>query len=85
MKIPPYVRAGTPIVAFLSLFWFPWTVSCVFMFLAGLVFPALALALGVFADILYYPGTGIPWGSIIGLILALASALVRHFVKTRIM
>jgi len=85
MKVPSYVRAGTPLVAFLSLFWFPWAVSCAFMFLAGLVFPALALALGVFADILYYPGVGIPWGSVIGLALALASAFVRHLVKTRIM
>jgi len=84
MSIPPYVRVGTPIAAFLSLFWFPWIVSILFIFFSGLVFPPLALALGILADILYYPGSGLPWGSISGLLLALFSALVRHFVKTRI-
>ena len=55
------------------------------MFLAGLVFPPASLALGVFADLLYYPGHGFLWATAWGLGLALLAAAVRHFVKTRIM
>lgn len=85
MQVPLPVRVAVVGLALLSLFWFPWPVSLILLFLSGLVFPPAALALGVLADLLYYPGSGLPWGTIWGLILALISAAVRHFVKTRIM
>lgn len=85
MRIPVIVRAAVIVIALLSLFWLPWSISLILMFFSGLVFPPLALALGVLADLLYYPGHGLPWATLDGLVLALISAAVRHFVKTRIM
>lgn len=85
MRIPLPLKASIVLLAALSLFWFPWTVSVGLLFCAGLAYPPAALALGVVADILYYPGHGFLAGSFTGLVLALLAALVRHFVKTRIM
>ena len=85
MDIPPYLRVSAIVGAVLSLLWLPWAMTLVFIFLAGLVFPPAALALGVLTDLLYYPGVGLPWGVITGALIMLVSALVRHFVKTSIM
>lgn len=84
MQVPLPVRIGLIVIAFLALFWLPWAVSLCCIFLAGLAFPPAALALGILADLLYYPGHGFFWGSFAGLALALLSVAVRHFVKTRI-
>lgn len=43
------------------------------------------MAFGIAADILYYPGSGIPMSTLSGAILTLAAVAVRYFVKTRIM
>lgn len=85
MHIPGYVRVGCVVAAAVSLFWLPWVCTLVLLFLAGLSFPPAALALGAFADVLYYPGAGLPWGVIAGALCLLAAVSVRHFVKTRIM
>lgn len=85
MRIPVFVRAAVILIALLSLFWLPWAISLMLMFLSGLIFPPAALALGVLADLLYYPGHGVPWATFDGLALTLISAAVRHLVKTRIM
>ncbi len=85
MQLPAYVRIGFVAAAGLSLFWLPWLCTVAFMFFAGLAFPPSALAIGVLADILYYPGTGFPWGVLAGLLCTLGAVSVRHFVKRRIM
>lgn len=85
MHISLPVRITVTALALLSLFWLPWTVTLVCLFLAGLAFPPSAFALGVVADLLYYPGHGIFLGTLWGLILGLVAVAVRHFVKTRIM
>lgn len=85
MRIPSYMRVGAVVGATASLFWLPWGATLTALFLAGLVFPPIAFALGILADILYYPGIGLPWGTVYGLLIAVLSALVRHFVKTSIM
>lgn len=85
MRIPVTARAAVLAIALLSLFWLPWTVSLVLMFLSSLIFPPAAFALGVLADLLYYPGHGFPLASFEGLALTFISIAVRHFVKTRIM
>ncbi|MDB4992215.1 MAG: hypothetical protein JWL75_460 [Parcubacteria group bacterium] len=85
MTFSPYVKGGIVLLSGLSLFWFPWPVTVALMFFSGLVFPPASLALGIAADLLYYPGTGYLWGTLMGGMLAIVSALVRHFVKTRIM
>lgn len=85
MSIPLPARIAILVIAFLSIFWLPWTITLVCLFFAGLVFPPAALALGVFADLMYYPGQGLFWGTLAGAAIALFSAAVRHFAKTRIM
>lgn len=85
MHVSVPVRAALIVIALLSIFWLPWAITLVLMFLSGLVFPPLALILGILADLLYYPGHGFFWASFDGLLLTLLSAAVRHFVKTRIM
>lgn len=85
MQFSVPLRITAVVLAFFSIFWLPWAVTLVCLFLAGLAFPPAALALGVFADLLYYPGHGIFMGTAWGLVIALISAAVRHFVKTRIM
>lgn len=85
MKLSPYTKGGVVLLSGLSLFWFPWACSVVLMFLSGLIFPPASLALGIAADLLYYPGHGYLWGTLLGACLALLATFVRHFVKTRIM
>lgn len=85
MQVSLSVRVAAIVLATLSIFWLPWLITLVCLFLAGLIFPPAALALGVFSDLLYYPGHGIFLGTLWGLVLALLAAAVRHFVKTRIM
>ncbi len=85
MTIPRYAKVAVVVLSGLSLFWLPWGVTAVLMFCAALVFPPASLALGIIADVLYYPGTGYLIGTLTGAILAIIAALVRHFVKTRIM
>lgn len=85
MHVPVPIRAAVLVIALLSLFWLPWTVSLVLMFLSGLIFPPSAFALGILADLLYYPGHGFPQATFEGLALTFISIAVRHFVKTRIM
>jgi hypothetical protein len=85
MTISPYTKVGVVVLAGLSLFWFPWNFSVFLMIVSGLIFPPASLALGIIADLLYYPGHGYLWGTLIGAAITLICLLVRHFVKTRIM
>jgi hypothetical protein len=85
MTIPRYAKGGVLILSTLSLFWWPWPFSVFLMFLSGLIFPPASLALGITADLLYYPGHGYLWATLTGAFITLISVLVRHFVKTRIM
>lgn len=85
MNIPYPLKIAIIALAVVSLFVFPWPLTLVLMALAGLILPASALCIGVLSDILYYPGFGLPWGVLAGLLIALGAALVRHIMKTRIM
>ena len=85
MRIPLYIRIVLIIVAGISLVWLPWIITIFLLFIAGLAFPPAAVALGILADLLYYPGSGFLWGSVYGAVAAILATLVRHFVKTRIM
>lgn len=84
MEIPRYVRALILIFSFFSIFWLPWPFSIFAMFIAGLILPPVAFLLGFLADLLYYPGHGLPWGLITGASMAILSYAVRYIVKTRI-
>lgn len=82
---PPWLRLTLAALPFISLFLFPWMLTAVLMFLAGLVFPPLPLLAGVLSDVVYYPGFGLYEGTLTGLLLSILSYAVRYIVRTRIM
>lgn len=82
---PKWLRIFFAIFPFVSLFFFPWTMTLIASFAAGLVFPPLALVVGVLVDVLYSPGEGWLVGTLWGIGLMLAAYGVRYFVRTRIM
>ncbi|HEX8591174.1 MAG TPA: hypothetical protein VF696_00250 [Candidatus Paceibacterota bacterium] len=83
--VPKSLRIFFAIFPFFALIFFPWPMTLITAFVAGLVFPPLALVVGVLVDILYSPGSSWWEGTTWGTGLMLASYLVRHVVKTRIM
>jgi hypothetical protein len=81
------MRFALPVLALFSLFFVPAPLSTVLIAASAFVLPFSALALGVFADVLYfspYPGA-LPLWSIGGFVAMLLALLVHRFVKTRIM
>ena len=86
MRQPPlWLRVLFVLAPFFALFLFPWPLTLGLSFLAGLIFPPIALIVGILTDVLYHPGSGWPIGTSWGLILALIAYVVRHVMKTRIM
>lgn len=87
MKNPPkWLKIFFAAFPFVSLFFFPWPMTLIASFAAGLVFPPLALIIGILVDVLYSPGTG--WhliGTFTGLIVTALAYGVRYFVRTRVM
>lgn len=80
------IRAVLVGAAFLALFFFPWPVTVVLVFAAGMAVPLAGLLLGVLVDLFYYtPGAGLPYGTLFGIGTFLVALLVHRFVKTRIM
>lgn len=79
-----HVRIFLAALPFFAIFLFPWPLTLVTAFAAGLVFPPLPLIVGMLADVLYAPGgwwEGTSWG--VG--LSLGAYAVRYVVRTRIM
>jgi hypothetical protein len=72
--------------ALLAPLWFPWPLAALLMLAAGAFEPLAAPACGLLADALYfsrgvYP---LPFMTLLGTAIALASYFVRKFVETRI-
>ncbi|HEY4489578.1 MAG TPA: hypothetical protein VJA87_03830 [Candidatus Paceibacterota bacterium] len=82
---PKWFKIFFAIFPFVSLFFFPWPMTLVASFAAGIVFPPLALIVGVLVDVLYSPGEGLFVGTLWGAGLAALAYGVRYFVRTRIM
>ena len=72
------------LLPFISAFFFPYPLTLALTLVAGFAFPPMALAAGIFIDLLYYAG-GIPLGTLAGATAALVAYFVRQFVRTRIM
>ncbi|MEK7511201.1 MAG: hypothetical protein AAB582_03120 [Patescibacteria group bacterium] len=81
------VRASTILLALVGVVAFPWPLTVVFVFIAALFLPPLALLCGVLYDILYFvPGAyPFPLATLLGLAGFLVAEVVHGFVKTRIM
>jgi hypothetical protein len=85
IRVSTPVRAGIIILSCVSPFLFPSAITALLAFAAALIFPPLALLLGILMDLLYEPSNYWPIASIVGAILCVLALLVRSFVKTRIM
>lgn len=81
-RLLQFMLAGLP---FLALFIFPWQVTLVAGFAAGIVFPPLALLVGILTDVLYHTAGFTLWGTIWGVIGMLSTYAVRYIARTRIM
>lgn len=80
------IRIVFSIVAFLSPFFFPFSLTLLLSFLAGLFLPVIPLIVGILVDLLYYvpDASLLPLGTLYGALLAVVSYVVRQFVKARI-
>jgi hypothetical protein len=72
-------------LASLAPFFFPWQFALAVGIIASLIVPPAAVITGGLLDILYYDGTGFPYFTIIGIIVAIIAFFVQQFIKTRIM
>jgi hypothetical protein len=79
------LRISFIILALVSPFIFPWQVTGVLAFIAALVFPPLAIFIGILIDVLYHAAGSLWWGTIAGLILCGIAYLVRYVFRARIM
>lgn len=78
-------RAGIIVLACIAPFVFPSAVTAALAFAAALIFPPLAILIGMLMDLLYEPAGYWPLASMIGVLLCALALLVRSFVKARIM
>ena len=81
------IRILLPLVAFLSLFFFPYPLSALLILASAILLPVSGIAIGIAADILYFsPGAAfMPLWSLGGILATILALLVQRFVKTRIM
>jgi hypothetical protein len=84
-ELPQWLRLFCAALPFVSVFLFPWKLTALFMFLAGLVFPPIPAIVGVLSDVVYYPGFGLYEGTLTGILLTILAYAVRYIVRTRIM
>lgn len=85
IRISTPVKASIIILACVAPFVFPSIITAALAFSAALIFPPLAIVLGMLTDLLYEPGNYWPLASIVGVLLCILAVVVRSFVKTRIM
>ena len=85
IRISIPVRVSIIILACIAPFIFPSIITALLAFAAALIFPPLAIALGILTDLLYQPANYWPMASTIGIFFCVLAVLVRSFVKTRIM
>jgi len=81
------MRFLAPVLALVSLFWFPWVITLVLMFVASIFFPLSGLLIGIFADSVYGASitSGIPYGTLTGIAAFLCGLAFNRFGKARIM
>ncbi len=73
------------VCAIVAPLYIPWYLAILLAaFAAGFV-PPIAIVVGLIFDLLYYPGNGLPYFTILGVLGAAIAFFVHRFVKTRIM
>lgn len=80
------IRGTLTILAFISTVLFPWPLTVILALVASIFDPLVPLAVGLFADTLYYvPHTGtIPLFTLYGALATIAAFFVRSRLKTGI-
>jgi hypothetical protein len=79
------IQIGILVLATLAPFFFPTGLTATLAFLSALIFPPMALVLGILMDLLYLPGNSWPLATLAGAVVCLFAIAVRSFVKARIM
>lgn len=81
------IRNGAIILSFASAILFPWPLTAFLALALALFEPFMPLALGIFADTLYYShqGTLLPLATLFGALGSALAFFVRSRLKTRIM
>jgi hypothetical protein len=85
IRVSKAIQVSIIILACMAPFLFPSVISACLAFSAALIFPPLAIVLGILTDLLYQPAHYWPMASLVGLLLCVVAVMVRSFVKTRIM
>lgn len=80
------IRAALLLSTFASVFLFPYPLTLVLSFAAGIYVPLTPLAAGIVTDLYYHVrgASALPLGTLWGLSLTLLAVVVRRFVKARI-
>lgn len=80
------IRALIISASIATLFFFPYALSVVVMFLLALYIPFSGVALGIMLDALYFtPGAApLPYATITGLIATLLGSLVQRFIRAHL-
>ena len=79
------IRGALIATAILSALLFPYPYTVLLTVIASVAFPPTGLLVGVLVDALYYTGTGLPLGLLMGLGASIFGFVVHRFVKARIM
>lgn len=81
------MRVFASALALISLFWFPWLVTLILMFVASFFFPFSGLIIGILADSVYGASitSGIPYGTLAGILAFVCGVVFQRFGKARIM
>lgn len=85
MRAPKAAKISIIPLTLISLFTLPWALTLIGMGVSGVLVPLAPLGIGVLADVLYYPGSGLYLGTLWGAGLAALGYGVRYFVKTRML
>ncbi len=78
------IRPALIVLALVAVICTPWPFAFVLAIVAAFASPLAPLAVGIFADTLYY-AHGVPWATVLGLFVTLAAFGVHALLETRIM
>ena len=80
------MRIVVPAIALLSVFWFPWPLTLILLFVASLFVPLSGLLIGVLADVVYGASlvSGIPYGTVAGIIAFVVGILLQRYGKAHL-
>jgi hypothetical protein len=73
------------VLSVIGAFVMPWLFVLALSGVAAVTIPLMPLLVGVFLDVLYYPGTGLPIATLGGALVTAGALGVQYLLKTRIL